>query len=325
MAEASSLIGGRGLLLGAILLVALGVTAASLVSRLGGWFWPLDLLAHYQLQYAVLILVTVVVAAAARSAAVAGGLALLLALHLVPVAPLLLPGGGPDGTGSELRLVQINVLFDNERVDETVEWLSAQDADLIVAQETTEPWAIVLEAGLDGWRLLPTDTVRSDSFGMMVFARDGLDVESSEVHTVDDLPAIAVELRTADGPPTMVYAVHTLPPTSGRAVRVADEQLARAAAVLNEHDGPRIVIGDLNATRWGAAYRRLRSQIDLRDSADGQGLRGTWPSPLWFTGMIGIDHVLVSPDIRVEDRRVGPHLGSDHRAVVVDLTIVGGS
>ena len=120
MTDVSSLVSGRRLLLGALLLVAFGVTALSLVSMFGGWLWPLDLLAHYRLQYAVLILITLIGAAVARSAIVAGALAVLLILHLIPVAPLLWPAGGPDGTGSELRLVQINVLFDNDRVDDTV-------------------------------------------------------------------------------------------------------------------------------------------------------------------------------------------------------------
>lgn len=306
-----------------VVLGALGVTGASVVSLLGGWIWPFDLLAHFRLQYAALLLVAVAAAALLRGRWATIGIGLLLLAHLVPLTPLVIGGDGPEGEGPSLRVVQVNVLTGNSRIGETAAWLAEQDPDVIVAQETDQRWAMGLDDGLAGWSRLPTETIRSDNFGMAVYVRDGLEVTAVEVFDADSTPAVAAELALPDGRTALVYAVHTLPPVGADNVEWANEQLETAARQVNEHVGPALVVGDLNATRWGDSYRRLRSRVDLVDTADGRGLRGTWPSTLWFTGMIGIDHVLVTPDVRVDDRRVGPDLGSDHRAVVVDLTLVG--
>ncbi|MEM9564395.1 MAG: endonuclease/exonuclease/phosphatase family protein [Actinomycetota bacterium] len=303
---------------------ALGVTGASLVSLLGGWIWPFDLLAHFRVQYAGLLVLAVVAALLLRGWLTALGLGLLLVAHLVPLRPLVFAGDEPVGDGPTMRAVHINVLTSNTRVADTAAWLAEQDADVVVAQETDRRWVTGLDAGLDGLVRLPTETIRSDNFGLVVYVRDGIEVVSVQVVDPDRTPAIVAELALPDGRTTVVYAVHTLPPVGADNVEWANEQLERVAGTVNGHDGPALVVGDLNATRWGDSYQRLRSRVELVDSADGRGLQGTWPSPLWFTGMIGIDHVLVTPDVRVDDRFVGPDLGSDHRAVVVDVTFVAG-
>ena len=58
----------------------------------------------------------------------------------------------------------------------------------------------------------------------------------------------------------------------------------------------------------------------LLPSRLGFGVQATWPSVYRIPPMmIPIDHCLVSPDVRVVGRRVGPHIGSDHLPVIVEL------
>lgn len=119
-----------------------------------------------------------------------------------------------------------------------------------------------------------------------------------------------------------LIGVHTLPPVSAGYAAGRAAQLAEAARRVDASPEPVVVAGDLNATRWSAPLRRLLGETRLRDASRGFGLQGTWPTGLGWSGMIRVDHVLVSPDWRVEDHRCGPtDLGSDHRAVVVDLVL----
>lgn len=296
------------------------VTLASLFGRLGRGLWPFDLLANFRLQYTILLVIALVAALALRAWRLGGVLAVVVAIHLIGLAPLVIGSDQPEGPGPALRVIQYNVLTSNDRIDEAATWLVEQDADVIVTQETDRFWADGLQARLDGWRVLRTATIRPDNFGMAVFVRD--DVVVGDVEVADPaIPAISVEVETGSGPPLLIYAVHTLPPTSPDQVEVADEQLELAARTLADHDGPELIIGDLNATRWSGSYRSVVDRTGLRNAADGFGLGGTWPTSLWFTGGIGIDHVLVSDDIRVEDWRTGPGSGSDHHPVVVDLVL----
>ena len=84
--------------------------------------------------------------------------------------------------------------------------------------------------------------------------------------------------------------------------------------------GPLVLIGDFNCTPWSPAFRKLVSYSGLRDSRRGLGVQPTWPSPFGPFG-IPIDHALVSKDLHVIDRSVGPQVGSDHRGIVVGLAL----
>jgi endonuclease/exonuclease/phosphatase (EEP) superfamily protein YafD len=82
-----------------------------------------------------------------------------------------------------------------------------------------------------------------------------------------------------------------------------------------------MIVGDLNASPWQPAFRRLTSSR-WRDAADvvGQGLRPTWPSwaPL---PIVPVDHVLVTPDLGVSGADTTNIVGSSHRALIVTLVL----
>ena len=73
------------------------------------------------------------------------------------------------------------------------------------------------------------------------------------------------------------------------------------------------ILGDLNVSPWSPHFGGL-----LRES--GRGVQATWPTNL-APMRIPIDHCLVSPDVSVVGRRVGPDVGSDHFPIVVDVQI----
>ena len=80
-----------------------------------------------------------------------------------------------------------------------------------------------------------------------------------------------------------------------------------------------LIVGDLNASPWQPAFRRLTGS-GWHDAADvvGRGLRPTWPS--WSPLPISpIDHALVSTGLGVTGADVTPIDGSTHRALIVTL------
>ena len=76
------------------------------------------------------------------------------------------------------------------------------------------------------------------------------------------------------------------------------------AARVKETGGSTIVLGDLNCTDGSVFFRDLLATTGLRDSRLGFGRQGSWPTDQFYR--IAIDHVFVSTDIAVSDRRLGP-------------------
>lgn len=85
--------------------------------------------------------------------------------------------------------------------------------------------------------------------------------------------------------------------------------------------GPKILCGDLNLTFRSPVYARIaRALSDVQPRANGHPPRRTWPSLL---PLVALDHVFVSPDIRVRrvevPRSRQGRIASDHLPVVADL------
>ena len=118
-------------------------------------------------------------------------------------------------------------------------------------------------------------------------------------------------------------AVSTLPPREADSTRVWREQMIALGARIDPRE-TMIVAGDLNASPFARSYRALAAR-GLRGAHEsvGRGLATTWPNGMMPFPPMRLDHVLVSPSIAVRSAREGRGAGSDHRPVIVDLTIEG--
>lgn len=318
--EESEGLTGRGVVAIVGCSLALGLLGCMGLGALGNSFWAFDLFNHFYLQYAVLGVLGALVGLALRTR-----VAVILFLIAAVLASLQLrpffvaPEQSTHTNTAELRVLALNVLTANNDPEAAINWILSEDADVLVLQETSESWMKRLDLPLRDYERLETDTLRDDNFGISVYVKAKLEVGDVAV-LLDpaDLPWIDVELRK-DGRSLHLFATHTLPPVSGRATRLRDEHLAAIVERAQNTEGPVAVAGDLNASIWSKTLAGILKTKTLRSAGQGHGLQGTWPSVLWFTGMIPIDHVLVSPDVFVTDFHVGDHAGSDHRGVVADL------
>ena len=304
-----------------------GLTAGGAVGRL---HWRLDYFANFHAQYFVLLAALTVVAVLARAWRHVGLFGLALIYNTVLVWPLLSPvhlnaaHAEAEVGRPALRVVQKNLLHCNEQVGPVADWFKAQDADVIVVQEMTEVWREALVDRLASFELYALPVVRDlgQRHVAGVFVRRGLGVRShrflGEAELLKKMPQVQLEVPGFDAPVALV-GVHTRAPVSAKWSWLRGIQLDELAEWATTQDGPVLLVGDLNATRWSAPLRDLRHATGLHDTAEGYGLVGTWPDFWAWSGMIILDHVLSSEHFEVIDRRVGPGLGSDHRGVVVDL------
>jgi endonuclease/exonuclease/phosphatase (EEP) superfamily protein YafD len=291
---------------------ALGLALPWLSRALSGredrFAWAVDLAAHWQWLYLAGLVLGASVAAFHQRR-------WLFALLLVPLpwwsaAPRLDVAAG--GTGTQLTVAAANVYFGTREATALARWLDTVQADLVVLTEVSPAYAAAL-ARLPGFpyrALAPAE----DPFGIGVLSRHPMQAAPWR----DEDGIARIEARVDLGVACVdLVAVHPIPPIAPRFHAARDRRLKELAARTGQRGGPRLIVGDLNATPWSSAFAGLE-QRGLQRSGS---LRPTWPSI--GRGWIGIpiDHVLASRHWRVLEAGLGPDLGSDHRPVLARLLL----
>jgi len=305
--------------------LAVGALAlAALVSPLfGRWFWIADLLSNFVPHYAVIaVALTIGCVLARRPVLTACALAIVVVevLRLLPLwAPYPSEAGAADT--ARVKIVQFNVNIENKDPGRVIDWVVAQEPDVTVLVEVTRAWVGPLRA-LQGRYPSSLVKLHPNGSGIALLSR----LPSSDIHIeyVGDRwrPTIVLKaVPVSEHAPLILYATHLTSPTNPSDTAGRNRQtIALAKRVLSDRSTPKILVGDLNTTRWSPWFDVLTDSAGLRDAEEGFGLQPTWPSlPIGVWPGIPIDHLLVSPDVHVIDRRVGPDLGSDHRPVVTTI------
>ncbi len=302
----------------AVLLGGTGAAAAALLAFGGSRWWLLDLLTHFRPVYGLALLGAAALALAVARPRAAAVLTAVLAVNTVPMVSAV-QDTGDRPAGVALRVMVSNVEQTNPQHHAMAELITAARPDLVALVEVDSTWLDDLGpslAGLDHAVEVP----RSDWFGVALRSRWPL----TGVEVVDApgpmSPWIVATLAVEGAEPTTVMVAHPHPPVTRARAAARDAQLAAMGRRLAATSGPRLVLGDLNATPWSTPMIRLLVRTDLEVAGGPFGPRGTWPSRLPVL-RLPIDHVLHDPEVRVVRHELGPDVGSDHRPVVVDLML----
>lgn len=282
------------------------------------WGWPLELMCHFRVQYLVALTVCGLVLAVLRlrrRAALAGlfgawNLALIVPLYVSPAPPREMPADGISW-----RLIVANVYSGNPTPERVVEYLRAEQPDVVVVAELTPAWERRLGELSD---LFPYSYVepREGNFGIGLYSRMPLESPETLVLSGGNMTIRARVSRS--GHSLTVIGAHVFPPGGARTA-LRDRQLLELAQASAATKGPLVLLGDLNTTSWSPGFTRCLRESGLRDSRCGFGVQPTWPAGRAVM-RIPIDHCLVSDELWVSGRRVGPDVGSDHLPVCVDLS-----
>ena len=303
-------------------LVEVGVAllcAATIAGFLARFWWVFELATHFRLHLAVSLAGLAVIWAVKgrwRIASICGAGA---AVNAVLVLLVLWPTeAAVPQVGIRLRLVSLNVHTENERSDLVLKFLQTADADVILLLEVNETWMNAMQP-LRANYLQVIAEPREDNFGIALFSR--LPLTNSEVIELGkaEVPSIAT-IISVGGEKVFLLGTHPLPPGSAEYARQRNEQFHEIAALINRRKLPTIVLGDLNCTPWSPYFTALLGDSGLKNTSPRRGLFGSWPAWLPFA-RIPLDHGLVSPNICVIEKRLGPPVGSDHLPLVLELQI----
>jgi endonuclease/exonuclease/phosphatase (EEP) superfamily protein YafD len=305
-----------------LLLIALGVgfTLATILGFFGPMWWAFDVLSSFRFQYAVVLLVVGLLYGMAFGRAsslifVAAGL-----VNAALVLPLFIASPAQASGDDALKIVSFNVQASNKNREVITRWVANSGADLVFLLETSSDWESTLsDASLPYVVMdeIPQDRV----YGITVLAKEELEVDLLRVGVTKDVVVRAEASIGTD--PVAVYAFHPRSPTSEADAQYRDEVMEEVAALVDAETVPAVVVGDLNATPWSYAFKKLANEGNLVDSLRGNGYQASWPASLWYGFKIPIDHMLHTAELTTVTRNLGPDLGSDHAPLMVTVATAG--
>lgn len=309
--------------------MALAIFVGVALGYFGGLVFAFDALAHFRLHLALLILPVAAIALCVRNRPALWGLGAAALLAVAGLGALAEKPGARDDAGAagpdaEARIITVmtaNLYQHNETPEIMRAALLAEDPDILVTHETGR-----------------SATAGRTSLRRHYPYRLALMTEGQELRTVlwSRYPMRKGSLLLEDAvEPTGVRAIVEI--GSGREIGLLglhfahtlggnqQVQIEALGAIADALPPTRIVLGDLNLTPWSWGMLRTEALTATRRIV---GYRVTWfGSYRTLAGRIRalvgqpIDHVLVSPDISVEEIRTTPIPGSDHLGVFARLRV----
>lgn len=288
----------------ALPIVATGVIC--LLNPIDGLLYLIDIFTQPLLTASVLLTIAILLLRRYRVAAFS---ALGVALMLVSILPQTVPNQAPvDEDATPLTLVWSNMFVQNPVPQKILPWIAEKNPDIVVLVEVTYKQ-----------RKAMADILK-DSYPYVTRSNDMIIASRYPVTTptarVRGFIAYSMTVRTPKGPITLVAAHLTRPwPYTAEGKQPYQfEHLYEGLKYLPREK--MVLVGDFNSSPYAA---HLRDFAKRRDMSIAYGLPGTWYSVLPAIGRVTIDNVLVSRDLHLSNRQVGPSTGSDHSPVYVEI------
>jgi len=247
-------------------------------------------------------------------------LALCLGLSLGKVVPTFQPlvtSVAATPLGEPIKILSFNTWTSNVEPTAIEALLSREQPDLAALIEISRENRAKLEA-TDIFQRYPVH-VRLPGSQLLLLSRFPLQGAAKEF---GDPPALQVPLRI-QGRTVTLLVTHTTRPIAG--FGHFTRHFAHLAERVRALQTPVILLGDLNTGPWSLDFQTLLYKTGLANTQQGFGALPTYPVKIprthmdWPVPVLPIDHVLVSPDWRVFDRRVGAPAGSDHLPLILEL------
>lgn len=215
-------------------------------------------------------------------------------------------------TSGTLTVVSLNVAG---TADPAAAARAAAGADVAVFVEAHRGWVGTLPRSFRAEfpYLAPADDSDDRDADTVVFSRHPL--VSATALPPSNYQQWSAVVRTPQLGPVRVVAAHPCNPYCRPGLWIQDAAQLRGWLAAHR-DTPTIVAGDFNAVDDHLTMRELYADgfLSAADLA-GAGFVRTWPADRWFPPLIGIDHVLVTPDLTATAFGTFRVPGTDHLGV----------
>ncbi|MDI6026485.1 endonuclease/exonuclease/phosphatase family protein [Corticibacterium sp. UT-5YL-CI-8] len=215
------------------------------------------------------------------------------------------------------RLMQLNLRYDNTAVQEVMELIERVQPDVITLQEVSAAWRASLGPLSEVYPYNLICPAPHGVFGVAIFSRQAF-TEGAEKRCLD-YGRMAVASFDFAGRSADVVSLHLDWPWP------ADQssEIDGLVPVLSALGETALLGGDFNATPWSAAVHRVAvaGGLTMMPSPGSTWLYRALPHVIDRLGL-PIDQVMSKGDLRIRSARLGPRIGSDHLAVLVEFSLV---
>lgn len=288
-------------------------------SRLGQLWVAFDVFSQITLQFAVVTIAFAIGWLAPRgrhivafSLLIAGLVAIGTWPHLASRSPTVL--GSAEPGQRPLKVASFNTLWTNTDADAVKAEIERLDADVITLIEMSPAKRRILPA-LKARYPYQAECYNLDYCNLVVLSK--LPIIDSEAHGAGALGGAPSFIRARLGPEgggLNVIGVHTIRfPHSALQAR----QVAVLSSLIEKLPGPKLVMGDFNATPFSRILSTLQDSANLTRLTD----LPSWPAKLGLP-QIAIDHIFISAGIKpLEAATIGEPAGSDHYPVSARIAV----
>ncbi|MGQ0625768.1 MAG: endonuclease/exonuclease/phosphatase family protein [Sporichthyaceae bacterium] len=302
----------------------LGAAAVPTAFRLvgdRGLPWPIMAVSFVPPAALVLLALTVLALGCRRWRAAGAGMA-LVALNVYWLVPLYVADEVPEGT--DLVAMTVNLQYGWGDAATVVEAVREHRVDVLGVTELTAPAITALQAaGLAAE--LPHRVLRPGELahGSGLYSRYPV-TPGEDWDGVHASPGAVLAFPTTGGIREVIVRV-AHPFRTGKFSAESyrnDHDALRARLAALPPEAPAIVLGDFNATRDHAAFRRLLAD-GWRDASEyaGEGYTPTWSPRYWLPYLLHLDHVLINGYLGARGTDTFMVDGTDHAGVLADLVL----
>jgi endonuclease/exonuclease/phosphatase (EEP) superfamily protein YafD len=238
-------------------------------------------------------------------------------LHRKQVADATRPA---DDNDNHLSLLVTNVLMYNRDASRCLGHIRHMRPDVILAVETDDWWLSQL-ARLSETHPYTCHAPLPNTYGMLVFSRLPL-IDPQIRYILDpEIPSFHGCAEMPNGTRVALHFVHPKPPAPQEAKTSTrrDAELLVVGRLIQHHDGPTIVAGDLNDVAWSHTSELFRRLSRLLDPRIGRGLLPTFHADYRLLRW-PLDHVFHSAHFRLQHLERLTHIGSDHYPIYIRLS-----
>ena len=226
----------------------------------------------------------------------------------------------PDDTDFQFSLMVANVLQFNRDASRCLGHIRHERPDVLLAVETDDWWLSQLEVISNDYPYT-CHAPLPNTYGMLIFSR--LPLRNPQIRYVLDpeIPSFHGCLELPGGPLVNLHFLHPKPPAPKEAPSSTrrDAELLIVGKIIEKHDGPTVVAGDLNDVAWSHTSELFRRVSRLLDPRVGRGLLPTFHADYRLLRW-PLDHVFHSAHFRLQAIKRLAHIGSDHFPILIRLS-----